>query len=61
MGDLLDSGESGLIVVAVDKKGTDIAPLLGMRATKTVVDDTTKGDVDGLYESAISQVASSPS
>ena len=60
MGDLLDSGESGLIVVAVDKKGTDIAPLL-MRATKTVIDDTTKGDVDGLYESAISQVASQPS
>ncbi|MCJ7437055.1 MAG: hypothetical protein MUP97_04745 [Acidimicrobiia bacterium] len=57
MGDLLDSGESGLIVVAVDKKGTDITPLLS-RATKTVVDDTTKGDLDALYADAISQATS---
>ena len=41
MGDLLDSGESGLIVVAVNKQATDVTPLLG-RATKTIIDGTTK-------------------
>jgi uncharacterized membrane protein len=56
MGDLLDSGESGLIVVAVNKQATDITPLLG-RATKTIIDDTTKGDLDGLYDTAIAQAA----
>ena len=54
MGDLLDAGESGLIVVAVDKQGTDIAPLLG-RATKTVIDDSTKGDLAALYDATIAQ------
>ena len=57
MGDLLDSGESGLIVAAVDKKDTDIAPLLS-HTTKTIIDDTTKGDLDSLYDNAISQAAS---
>ncbi len=57
MGDLLESGESGLIVTAVDKKGTDIEPLLS-HATKTIIDDTTKGDLDALYDNAISQAAS---
>ena len=52
MGDLLDSGESGLIVVAVNKQATDVTPLLG-RATKTIIDDTTKGDLDSLYDTAI--------
>ena len=54
MGDLLDSGESGLIVVAVNKQATDVTPLLG-RATKTIIDDTTKGDLDSLYDTAIAQ------
>ena len=57
MGDLLESGESGLIVVAVDKKGTDVEPLLS-RATKTIIDDTTKGDLDALYDGAILQATS---
>ena len=57
MGDLLDAGESGLIVVAVDKKGTDVEPLLS-RATNKIIDDTTKGDLDAIYDGAISQATS---
>ena len=60
MGDVLEYGESGLIIVAVDKKGTDIAPLLS-NAVKTVIDDTTKGDLDGLYDTAISQASQAAS
>ena len=52
MSDLLDSGESGLIIVAVNKKGSDIAPLLA-NAQKTIVDDTTKADLDAVYDDAI--------
>ena len=52
MGDLLELGESGLLIVAVNKKGSDITPLLP-NATKVIVDDTTKGDLEGIYDEAV--------
>jgi hypothetical protein len=52
MGDLLESGDSGLLIVAVNKKGSDIGPLLA-NATETVIDDTTKADLEGVYDDAI--------
>ncbi len=51
------AGKSGLIVVAVDNKGTDIKPLLS-NATNKVIDDTRKGDLKGLYDDAISKAVS---
>ena len=54
MGDLLESGESGLLVVAVNKQGSDIKPLLG-NAVKTIVDDTTKADLESVYDDAIAK------
>jgi uncharacterized membrane protein len=41
---LLESGESGLIVVAVNKRGTDISPFLQL-AEKTTVIETVAGDL----------------
>ena len=52
MGDLLELGESGLLIVAVNKKGSDIIPLLP-NATKVIVDDTTKGDLESIYDEAV--------
>ena len=46
---LLESGESGLIVVAVNRNGNDIAPLLA-RAEKKVVINTVAGDLDAQME-----------
>jgi len=54
IGALLESGKSGLIVVAVNKVGTDIDPLLG-GAEKTVVVQTTWGDLDEQIESEIAK------
>ena len=45
IGDLLESGQSGLIVVAVNRTGTDIEPLLA-NAEKTEIVNTTWGDLD---------------
>jgi hypothetical protein len=52
IGDLLESGQSGLVVVAVNKQGTDIEPLL-KNAEKTVVTNTTWGDLDAEIEKEI--------
>lgn len=52
MGDLLELGESGLVIVAVNKKGSDIGPLLP-NAAKVIVDDTTKGDLESIYDEAV--------
>jgi hypothetical protein len=41
---LLESGESGLIIVAVNKQGTDITPLL-QNAEKTSVMQTDAGNL----------------
>ncbi len=58
--ELLESGQSGLIVVAVNKVGTDIEPLLA-GADKTVVVQTTWGDLDAEIESEIAKAQDSSS
>ena len=55
--DLLESGESGLIVVAVNKLGADIEPLLA-NAEKSVVVNTTWGDLDEAIEKEIADAES---
>ena len=52
--ELLESGQSGLIVVAVNKVGTDIEPLLA-GADKTKVVQTTWGDLDAEIDSEIAK------
>ena len=52
--ELLESGQSGLIVVAVNKVGTDIEPLLA-GAEKTKVVQTTWGDLDAEIDSEIAK------
>ena len=54
IGELLESGQSGLIVVAVNKVGTDIEPLLA-GADKTVIVQTTWGDLDAAIDSEIAK------
>jgi uncharacterized membrane protein len=54
MGNLLEKGESGLLVVAVNRKGADITPLLTQAETKIVV-DTVKGDLESAYEEALKE------
>jgi len=58
MSDLLDTGESALMVVAVNKLGSDIGPLLA-NASKKVVDDSTKGDLEAAYNDAIAEANAS--
>jgi uncharacterized membrane protein len=53
-GDLLESGESGLIVVAVNRKGSDIEPLMS-HAEKTTVVDTVWGDLDETIEKELAE------
>jgi hypothetical protein len=48
-GELLEAGESGLLVVAVNRAGTDIEPLLS-GAESTKVTQTTWGDLDAELE-----------
>jgi hypothetical protein len=43
--ELLDSGESGLIVVAVNRKSTDVKPLLSNAEASTIV-ETEAGQLD---------------
>jgi hypothetical protein len=57
-GDLLESGESGLIVVAVNSKGSDIEPLLA-HADKVTVADTTWGGLDDTIERELARASSS--
>ena len=54
MGTLLADGESGLVVVAVNRKGEDITPLLA-NAEKKIVVDTLKGDLESAYEEAVKE------
>lgn len=56
MGDLLEAGQSGLMVVAVNKKGNDIEPLLA-NAQKKIVVDTVKGDLESAYDDALKEEA----
>jgi uncharacterized membrane protein len=57
--DLLESGQSGLIIVAVNRLGTDIEPLLS-NANKTVVTNTTWGDLDAELEKEIAKAQNNP-
>jgi uncharacterized membrane protein len=58
MGDLLTAGEAGLVVVAVNRKGDDITPLLA-NAEKKIVVDTVKGDLEKAYQDAIQKESAS--
>ena len=54
LGDLLESGESGIFVVAVNPRQTDIVPLLG-HPEKSKVVQTKAGDWDAVADQAIKQ------
>jgi hypothetical protein len=54
MSELLENGQSGLIVVAVNKKGTDIRPLFAS-ATNAIVDDSTRGDIEAAFHDAVAR------
>ena len=56
--DLLQSGESGLLIVAVNHKGTDIAPLLENAEKKTVI-ETKAGDLDAAFEDGLQKAKAS--
>lgn len=51
---LLESGESGLIIVAVNKQGTDITPLL-QNAEKTSVMQTVAGNLQAEMDKELAQ------
>ena len=50
MGDMLQAGQFGLIIVAVNPKGTDVGNLLTHASSKHVIDGV--HDTDGAIESA---------
>lgn len=56
--ELLHSGESGLLVIAVNHKGTDIAPLLENAEKKTVI-ETKAGDLDAAFEEGLQKAKAS--
>jgi uncharacterized membrane protein len=56
--ELLDSGESGLLIVAVNHKGTDIAPLLENAEKKAVI-ETRAGDLDAAFEDGLKKAQAS--
>ena len=57
MSDVLESGDAGLVVVAVNPQGTDIEGLL--TNAETVVASTDVGDADGALEQAFEAPRSS--
>lgn len=54
IGDLLDDGESGIIVVTVNPKQTDIVPVLEHPKKHKVI-QTKAGDLDEVSKKAIEQ------
>jgi len=50
LGDMLQAGDYGLIIVAVNPQGTDVGALLTHAASKHVIDGV--HDTDGAIESA---------
>jgi len=52
--ELIHSGEAALLIVAVNHKGTDIAPLLENAKGRTVV-ETTAGDLDATFDDALNK------
>jgi uncharacterized membrane protein len=57
-GEVLESGDTGLIIVAVNKQGTDIEPLLS-NAEKTSVTQTTAGDLDAEIDKELAEAQAS--
>ena len=53
-GELLESGAAGLIIVAVNKQGTDIEPLL-RNAEKTSVTQTTAGNLQAEIDKELAE------
>jgi len=49
---LLESGQSSLLIVAIDRKGIEISPLLA-QAEKAVVAETKTGDLDAAFYGAL--------
>ena len=49
---VLEAGESGLIIIAANKQGTDIEPLLSHAETTKVI-QTTWGDLDAQLEKEV--------
>jgi uncharacterized membrane protein len=58
--ELLHSGDSGLLIVAVNHKGTDITPLLENAENKTVI-ETKAGDLDAAFEHGLEKAQASSS
>jgi uncharacterized membrane protein len=52
--DLLESGQSGLIIVAVNRTASEIGPFVG-RAEKSVLIDTLAGDLEGVFDHALEE------
>jgi hypothetical protein len=57
-GALLESGQAGLIVVAVNKKGTDVTPLL-RNAEKISVSQTTAGGLQAEIDKELAEAETS--
>lgn len=55
LGATLQAGDSGVIVVAVNRKAVDIEPLLGKATKKTVV-ETKAGDLEKVFSDEIAKV-----
>jgi uncharacterized membrane protein len=55
MGDLLEAGEFGLVIVAVNPKGVDVGALLANADTKIVEDNVS--DPEGALEAAFEQTS----
>lgn len=56
MGDLLESGEAGLTVVAVDKKAEEVEAMLA-KADRKIVRKLDDGDVDAAYKESLEAAA----
>jgi len=53
IGELLDNGDYGMVVVAVNPKGSDVGALLGNAASKVVTNNV--ADTDGALEQAFQE------
>lgn len=59
LGELLETGESGLLIVAVNRQGSDIVPLLANAEAFAVI-DTEAGDLDTTFSEAVSRSQRQP-
>jgi hypothetical protein len=51
---ILESGEAGLVVVAVNRQGSEVEPLL-VNAEKLIVFETVAGDLDAVMEKELAK------